>query len=112
MTNYNRRADKRTQSVVAKVFIRSIILVVLVFAIIFGGVIISRNVAAASAPNKDKIYTSYEIKSGDTLWRIASRYCDDSALIEDYIDEVKQINGMMRDTALMAGKKLIIYYYE
>ncbi len=61
-----------------------------------------------------KYYMSYELEYGDTLWKIASIYCDynhyDS--IEDYMEEVCLINSISTETNLLSGASLIIPYYD
>lgn len=60
-----------------------------------------------------KYYTSYEIKEGDTLWSIAETYMDDAHYdsVNDYIKEVKSINGLTNDT-IHADCYLVIPYYS
>lgn len=60
-----------------------------------------------------KYYTSYEVKSGDTLWSIAEEYSGNGAYdrITDYIDEVCSINHLPSDT-IYAGNKICIPYYS
>lgn len=87
------------------------ILIILIAAIIFGGIIISRNVAAAAAAKQERYYTSIELKSGDSLWSIASAYHGDES-VSDYVDELRKINNIINDEGLIAGRYLTIYYYN
>ncbi len=58
-----------------------------------------------------KYYTSVLVRSGDTLWDIASRYCGDSGRIREYMKELKQINHLSGD-AIHAGRYLTVVYYS
>lgn len=59
-----------------------------------------------------KYYKTIEIHKGDTLWDIARKYkTDEYDSVQDYIDEIKQINNL-KDHNIQAGNYLIIAYYE
>lgn len=59
-----------------------------------------------------KYYTSIEVSYGDTLWSIADEYaCAEYASVNDYVDEVMQINHLKEDS-IIAGQYLIIPYYS
>ncbi|MBQ7247910.1 MAG: LysM peptidoglycan-binding domain-containing protein [Lachnospiraceae bacterium] len=90
--------------------IRSFILAAVVFAIIFGGIVVGRDVASASGPEKSKYFTSITIEEGDSLWSIARQYCDSDTSLSTYIDEIKSMNGIVNDRSLVAGHSLMIYY--
>ena len=92
--------------------IRSLLLAAVVFAVIFGGIIVGRDVASASGPERTKYFTSVTIKEGDSLWSIASTYCDSDTSIRSYIDEIKTMNGIVNDRGLVAGHSLMIYYMK
>lgn len=70
------------------------------------------NTAQASG-EKNKQVISIQISAGDTLWSIASEYADDEMYDDnnEFIEEVKSINGLSGDT-LIAGAYLIIPYFE
>ncbi len=60
----------------------------------------------------NKHYISYMVQPGDTLWSIAENYADPEAVtVSDYMTEVRKINGMS-GTRIVAGRKMIIVYYE
>ncbi len=74
----------------------------------------SYRIAAVSAAGyeekSEKYYKSIELVYGDTLWEIAERYVDDSYdSIYDYIDELKEINGLMSEH-IHAGRYLTVVY--
>lgn len=57
-----------------------------------------------------KYYTSIEIKPGDSLWSIASEYCDDMDMsVNDYIREIKRLNRLP-DDSITSGQYLTIMY--
>lgn len=60
------------------------------------------------------LYTSYEVKSGETLWSIASDNLDTSGYnnITSYIEEIKQINHIEEDDKIKSGQHVIISYLE
>ena len=60
----------------------------------------------------DKYYTNVEVQYGDSLWDIASRYCDSSYEDYDtYIREVMLINRMLEPN-ITAGSYLIVPYHS
>ena len=96
---------------------RKIVVTILTVLIVLGFAL-SYNVLVTQATSEIedisyKYFTSIEVASGDTLWTIAQEYSDaenyDS--IDEYIEEVKNMNHMSSDT-LMAGQFLIVPYYS
>jgi len=89
------------------------VLVIAICMMIFGSVIVRRNVAQAD-PIREKIYTSVQIRKGDSLWSIAERYCASTSgsVISEYVDELVQINGIGNRNLLRAGSYLTVFYYE
>ena len=58
-----------------------------------------------------KSYTSIEIRPGDSLWSIASEYMtDDYDSIQEYVRDIKSLNGLGSDE-IHAGKFLLVPYY-
>lgn len=65
----------------------------------------------ASAENY-KYYTSIQVKQGDSLWSIAGNYISaDYTDMNDYIDEIKDLNHLNSD-AIHAGEYLLVPYYS
>ena len=93
-----------------RLFYRIIFVAVLLFFIIWGGLVITANVNAAE-PEQQRIYSSVMIRTGDTLWSIAEQYCDRGS-ITDYVADLKEINGLVNDRALKPGASLIVYRWE
>lgn len=59
-----------------------------------------------------KYYTRIEVQYGDTMWDIASRYCNEPYHnYNAYINEVMMINRML-EPELTAGSYIIVPYYS
>lgn len=59
----------------------------------------------------EKCYRYIEVETGDSLWSIAEEYMSEEYdSIDDYIDEVKQINNIKSDK-IYRGATLVIPYY-
>lgn len=86
------------------------LLIVLVFAVIL--FVATCNNADASVTNGEKLYTTVEIKKGDTLYDIAKMYCNDESMIEDYVDDISEINSLINPDYIVEGRSLTIYYYK
>lgn len=67
--------------------------------------------SAATDHEPVRYYTSIRIEQGDTLWAIAQEYKLDSESVQDYIDEVMEMNDLSSEQ-ITAGKSLMIYYYD
>lgn len=93
-------------------FILPILLVVLAGTIYCGGVLSSAHGNLEEDPVGFKYYKSIEIKQGDTLWGIANKYMtDEYDSPQEYIDEIKELNGLTSDN-LQESKHLLIAYYD
>lgn len=57
-----------------------------------------------------KYYKSVEIHYGDTLWGIAEKYMDGDRSINEYIDELKEINNLDTDDIQDSHYLTITYY--
>jgi len=85
----------------------AVLLAILVFSIS----LIDKTVTAQKTSDRLKLVASVEVKSGDTLWSIASAYISDEYdSIHDYIDEIKHCNGIVSDE-IHAGNFIIVPYY-
>lgn len=94
--------------------IRITIFIIIALFIIFGGVIVQGKVIAANSPAREKIYTSVRLNYGDSLWSIASHYCGDGSQdkITEYVEDLKQMNGIVNERSLKAGNYLTVYYWQ
>lgn len=88
-------------------FALTVFILLLIFSLYFA----SKTVTAERNTNRVKKVTSIEIKSGDSLWSIASNYLtDEYDDINQYIDEIKDSNGIYDDT-IHVGNYIIVPYY-
>ena len=96
---------------------RILFIAITVVAILLG-VVLGNNVSNGSHTKayndvqKELYYTSIEIQPGDTLWSIAEEYmCSEYDDVNDYIKDIKKVNGLHRDT-IHAGNYLMVPYYK
>lgn len=91
----------------------SISALILSIVIVFGVSGLVTNARSTNDQPEYKYFMSYELEQGDSLWSIASEYCDthyDS--VADYIEEICIINSISTESELIAGTNLIIPYYS
>ena len=74
-------------------------IVVLIYALI---------AIALPKPEHNFEETTYAVKAGDNLWRIASDYCPNTMDKRDYIRLVKERNNLT-DSVIYPGQSLIVY---
>lgn len=106
--------QRRRSATMSKRFLFTAITVVaILLGIVLGNNVLSSSHSSAySDVQKEVRYTSVKIESGDTLWTIAEEYmCSEYDDVNDYIREVKEINGMYTDV-IHAGGYLMVPYYE
>jgi LysM repeat protein len=86
-------------------------LLILFILIILSAVFFSKTVTAQRNTERTKLVTSVEIRKGDTLWSIASAYItDEYSDLNEYIDEIKDSNGLTSDM-IHVGNYIIIPYF-
>jgi len=84
---------------------------VLLVAIILSVSFAAKTVTAQGDKERVKLVASVEIQKGDTLWSIASEHISDEySDMNDYIDEIKECNGMTSDQ-IHSGNYIIVPYY-
>lgn len=93
-----------------------LILLMTVCLIMFGSVSLNgfrSNAKDDSVETSYKYYKSIVVTNDDTLWSIAEQYMDEEHYksINDYINEVKNMNSMA-DDVIHYGDHLIIPYYD
>ena len=85
----------------------AILLLLLIFSIGF----ITKTVTAFREGERVKLVTSIEVKNGDTLWGIAAEFMSDEYDdLNQYIEEIKDSNGMASDD-IHTGNYIIVPYY-
>lgn len=105
---------RRKREVYIKKSFLSFFLLILVMctSILLGSNFADARGNSAEAPVEHKYYKSIEVASGDTLWEIAEEYMNkEYNSINDYIEEVKRINGLASDD-IHDSRFLTVAYYE
>ena len=107
------RQRMRRQQIIRRRVAFSILAVLLIGWFIF---FFSTIICEANESNSEvnyKYFTSYEVTKGDTLWTVASKNINYMYYhsIQDYIDEVMEINHMNNST-ICVGESIIIPYFS
>ena len=108
---HSRRAKARNRTFIKRLALS--VLMMLMISLCFHGITsyATSNHAERSVPTY-KYYKSVQIKSGDTLRKIAMTYItSDYNSMTDYLNEVCQINHLS-DGNLTAGSYIIVPYYS
>lgn len=86
-------------------------LVLLLLIFILSILCITKTVTAQRATERIKLVTSIEVRKGDTLWNIAAAYVtEEYDNLYEYIEEIKDSNGLISDE-IHAGNYIIVPYY-
>lgn len=110
--NERARMNKRKQIAKRKIFFLLVALFVITIGSVAFGSIFSTAKNPASEVQQYKYYKSIEIQPGDSLWSIAEEYCTDAYEdTREYVDELKDLNGLTSDT-IHAGQHLLVAYYD
>lgn len=105
-----RRYHLYVQRFMQHLMIAAILIVTICILIVLGSFLGSSS--KASSDKNYKYYTRVEIKNGDTLWDIASEHItEEYSSLQEYVAEVKALNGLQGDS-IRAGQSLIIPYYS
>ena len=107
------RQRMRRQQIIRRRVAFSILTVLLIGWFIF---FFSTIICEANESNSEvnyKYFTSYEVTKGDTLWTVATKNINYMYYhsIQDYIDEVMEINHMNNST-ICVGESIIIPYFS
>lgn len=104
---------RKRQALCQRIAVVILTLCIILCGVILGSSIMSAGKSRASEESASfKYYTSIEIHQGDTLWSIACDYMGtEYDSIQDYIDEVKELNQLGPDD-IHAGQYLMIPYYS
>lgn len=106
------KASKRRR----QVFLKKLAIIFSVIVIAAGlGITMGSNLTGSnqvSAHDKDIVEKEKYYKSIEILWDLAETHMDDNYdCVQDYIDEVKDMNGLL-DDSIHDGQYLMIPYYE
>lgn len=108
-----KKMKKRIRKIVSVLDCRILVAIatLVVITVLVSSIAVNK-VSASSHGDREKVVTSVEIKSGDTLWDIASRYySDEFEDMNDYIKEIKKVNNMPTDK-IIEGNYIIVPYYK
>lgn len=101
-----------------QVMYQRLVIIILTICIIFCGVLLGSTIMASgrSKASDDhaafKYYTSVQIEKGDSLWSIAVNHMTpEYDNVQDYIEEVKELNQLDEDN-IHSGQYLTIPYYS
>lgn len=85
--------------------------VFILFFVLLGSSIAGSGQISAASGKSYKYYTSIGIEQGDTLWDIAKEYITpEYADLQEYIDEIKELNNL-GDDEIHSGQYLMIPYF-
>ncbi len=99
-----------TKDIIKKIIRRrATIALIAVVAVMISFMITS--LTAEGSTEMKRCYKTIEIQSGDSLWSIASEYCDETTTLDDYIKDIKFINNLSSDS-ISAGNYLVVSYFE
>ncbi len=96
---------------------KMLILLIVTFVIVIGSIVYGTIFASAHASSGEsdmqyKYYKSIVIEEGDSLWSIASEYCDEHYTdTQTYIDELISMN-QLKSNKIYAGQHLVVAYYD
>ena len=95
---------------------RMILLLATLFVVTVGSIVCGSIFSSAKDPATDipqyKYYKSITIEQGDSLWSIAQEYRTNAYEdTQDYIDELKELNGLTSET-IHEGQHLVVAYYD
>ena len=90
--------------------LRAGIIIAVTAAILIGTATTQSVFAQGLKGSGQKHYKSVEIQSGDSLWSIAKEYMDKDESIQDYIDEIKEINSLKSDNIQDSDYLMVAYY--
>ena len=108
-----RLKNKRRRQVARQkmMILLTITLFITISSVAYGTIFSTAKDPATDIPQY-KYYKSITIEQGDSLWSIANEYRTDAyKSAQEYIDEVKQINGLSSET-IHAGQHLLIVYFD
>ena len=93
-----------------KEFLLPLLIIIVLFFLIFSSSVL--NVSADNHNRKEKLVTSIRVEKGDTLWSIAKEHMTKEYKdLNDYINEIKDTNGLYSDT-IHEGRYIIVPYYS
>lgn len=108
----NRRRSVRGNNIIHKIYFLCIT-IVFVFILTLSVFSLSAKANSTAGADEYKYYTSHLIEHGESLWSIATDSIDTDHYdsVQDYIEEIKFINGLSGDD-IQSGNYLLIPYFS
>jgi len=75
------------------------------FAVMLMGLLF---ISASNAENSPENYVNIQVRTGDTVWTIASRHASDKEDIRELVYAIKTINGLNNNALIYTGQTLKI----
>ena len=94
----------------SKKFKINIIVITIIISIFACGYAIGRDKATKETWQSNRHTQTIIVKKGDTLWNIAEEYKPNNVYILEYIDDIKQLNGITNST-IHEGDTILVYVY-
>lgn len=108
----NASLQRRARVVQFQKQVLALVGIIIVSILILLGSTISAFASARTKNELHKYYTSIQVESGDTLWKLAEEYTASSSMSrEDFIEEVSYLNGLS-DGDIHRGEYIVIPYYS
>ena len=98
-------------------FVRFCSLMMIAAMILLGAMrvqVLAQSTDSVQPVRMERVYSSVQIRPGDTLWSIAEEYSeeDSNAAVKSYVKELKQMNGIENDYELKPGAYIMVYYLQ
>ena len=89
-----------------------LIMVLLCIAVItaVGSIMITSATEKRNEPSDVRLYSSITLQDNDTLWNLAKKYHGDDESVDEYIANIKVMNGL-KGSMIHTGKNITYYYY-
>ncbi|WP_242963197.1 LysM peptidoglycan-binding domain-containing protein [Lachnoclostridium sp. An14] len=91
--------------------IKGILVICLIICMTVFGSCLMDALAKDTPHSAQRYYKSMQIKAGDSLWSLAKEYSGGQMPLEDYVKELRSMNGLTSDT-IHRGQYLTILYFE
>lgn len=101
-----RRVSKKSMMVLfAAVAVLTVLAAVLLF---------NSNAVAREKPAGNAYYRCIHVEQGDTLWHFAEEYSPnkDNESLCRYVDHLRSLNNLNKESILQIGQPLMVIYYQ
>ncbi len=109
MYTYLKKNERRRRLIYRTLVLFAGIAVAFILFLSVGNHLRSHQIQASDPYTEVTYYKSVYVQSGDSLWSIASQYRSEDEDIDDYMDEIREINHIT-GSHLTAGSYVIVPY--